>query len=1099
MTGRPAAPDGTPPPSPRRRRQRADRFVAEQPPEPPRRRPAALPAGLAAVGFIEPPANPGRFNTVGAIDGLLGTRVFGWAYDRAFARRRVKITMYVDDRLVLETSANGLRRELVGVGGHDGFSGFVCPIPPEKFVPGAAVRVFGDGTELTAAPLVLGPGQIDGAFELIAGAVASGWVRERVAEPTRALLDMYVDGRPVRAVAADRLRAELKAHGVDDGCFGFAEALPDSCLDGGEHRIEFRHRLSGRVIAPGVRRFRARHLGVLERLDQNGGSGWVFCREAPGRPVPLDIVVNGEPIGVVADLSRGDVRAVHGVEACGFAFRVPDSVSRHRPLTVEVLVAGTANPAIPGPFRFTPVSRLIEELEGIAARLAAAEAEEDAAGSRAAIRTDLLPGLVAALRARARPGGPLDLELRVELGQFHQPAVPVGDIVDVVIPVYAGHDETIACIESVIRAANTTRREIVVVDDCGPDPKLRAALRAYADAGAITLVVNPANLGFPGAANAGMALHPDRDVILLNADTLVPGGWIDRLRAAAYRGGNVGSVTPLSNRATICSYPVINQDNDLPAELAWEALDRLCAEANDGRAVEIPTAVGFCAYLRRAMLREVGLLNIERWKRGYGEENELCILAAARGWKHVLAPNLFVVHHGAVSFGAAGRKAQLEANLATLDGLYPDYLPRIMDFLAEDPPAAARRAIDWARLKRLGSRFVLFVSHRNGGGTNLHVEDMARRLAARGEPVLILEANTEDGGMATVRNLALGTSSVYALPRDGDALVDDLRRCGVWHIHFHQIMGGARWAALPAQLGCRHDVTVHDYSFFCPRIDLIDEAGQYCGEPAVAVCERCVALNLPHPDLRRAFRQRGGTMTGWLALHRKLLAGARRVFVPSRDVAARLARHFPDIACEVRCHPEPARRVAIRRPADRALARVAVIGALGINKGRDRLLACARDALKRDLPIQFRLFGFAAEEAALRRLANVHITGEYARAELPRLVAENPCDAALFLSIWPETYCYALSDAYDVGLYPIALGFGAVGERIAATRVGTLLAHGSTAAEINTAILAEIARCDEWPASVELGEGCDDVLADYYGLAPPGGARSRAPRRRNRS
>ena len=74
--------------------------------------------------------------------------------------------------------------------------------------------------------------------------------------------------------------------------------------------------------------------------------------------------------------------------------------------------------------------------------------------------------------------------------------------------------------------------------------------------------------------NAGMALHPDRDVILLNSDTLTPRGWIDRLREAAYRSGNIGSVTPLSNRATICSYPQINHDNDLPDEIGWEALDR---------------------------------------------------------------------------------------------------------------------------------------------------------------------------------------------------------------------------------------------------------------------------------------------------------------------------------------------------------------------------------------------------------------------------------------------------------------------------------------------------------------------------------------------
>jgi len=150
--------------------------------------------------------------------------------------------------------------------------------------------------------------------------------------------------------------------------------------------------------------------------------------------------------------------------------------------------------------------------------------------------------------------------------------------------------------------------------------------------------------------------------------------------------------------------------------------------------------------------------------------------------------------------------------------------------------------------------------------------------------------------------------------------------------------------------------------------------------------------------------------------------------------------------------------------------------------------------------VQYRLFGYAADEAPLRRLGNVHITGEYGREDLPRLVAEHPCDVALFLSIWPETYCYALTDAYTAGLYPIALDFGAIGERIATNKTGTLLPHASTPAEINTAILAEVASAAHWPQTIEIGQDCADVLADYYALESPGDStRRRAARRRHTS
>jgi glycosyltransferase involved in cell wall biosynthesis len=198
-----------------------------------------------------------------------------------------------------------------------------------------------------------------------------------------------------------------------------------------------------------------------------------------------------------------------------------------------------------------------------------------------------------------------------------------------------------------------------------------------------------------------------------------------------------------------------------------------------------------------------------------------------------------------------------------------------------------------------------------------------------------------------------------------------------------------------------------------------------------------------------------------------------------------MERHIPGVRYEVRPHPETAQTVAIHRPARRSegnAVRVAVIGAIGPHKGFDLLLGCARDAQKRGLPLEFHLFGYPADEAPLRRIGNVRVIGEYARADLPRLMAENPCDAALFLSIWPETYCYALSDAYAAGLYPIALGFGALEERIAASQVGALLPLASTPAEINDAILAEIAGADRWPAAVKTGTEYEDIVADYYRL-----------------
>ena len=146
------------------------------------------------------------------------------------------------------------------------------------------------------------------------------------------------------------------------------------------------------------------------------------------------------------------------------------------------------------------------------------------------------------------------------------------------------------------------------------------------------------------------------DVVLLNSDTEVPPGWLTRLAGHAYATPRVASVSPFSNNATICGYPRIEAGP--PAfGLGVTELDAACRAANGGRSVELPTTVGFCMYIRRAALADVGLFDADAFGRGYGEENDFCLRASARGWRHLLACDTFVYHEGSVSFGAGASAA----------------------------------------------------------------------------------------------------------------------------------------------------------------------------------------------------------------------------------------------------------------------------------------------------------------------------------------------------------------------------------------------------------------------------------------------------------
>ena len=102
-------------------------------------------------------------------------------------------------------------------------------------------------------------------------------------------------------------------------------------------------------------------------------------------------------------------------------------------------------------------------------------------------------------------------------------------MIDVIIPIYKGLAQTRRCIDSVLGSAQAAAFEIVAVDDASPDPDIVRYLDELAGRGRITLLRNESNLGFVRSVNRGMALHADRDVVLLNSDTEVANDWLDRL------------------------------------------------------------------------------------------------------------------------------------------------------------------------------------------------------------------------------------------------------------------------------------------------------------------------------------------------------------------------------------------------------------------------------------------------------------------------------------------------------------------------------------------------------------------------------------------
>lgn len=220
--------------------------------------------------------------------------------------------------------------------------------------------------------------------------------------------------------------------------------------------------------------------------------------------------------------------------------------------------------------------------------------------------------------------------------------------IDIIVPVYNGLEEVKQCVESIKRCTDLNRHRLILVDDKSPDSRILPYLKSIATE-SIHIIESPVNEGFSASVNKGMQ-YSKRDVILLNSDTIVTKNWVEKLICCAYSKRAAATVTPLSNAATLCSVPEFLRDNKVPEGYTVEEMGQLVEACSLKRYPRISVAVGFCMYIKREVLDNIGYFDAETFGKGYGEENDFCHRAEKQGYIHLMCDDTFIYHKGTASF-----------------------------------------------------------------------------------------------------------------------------------------------------------------------------------------------------------------------------------------------------------------------------------------------------------------------------------------------------------------------------------------------------------------------------------------------------------------
>ena len=100
------------------------------------------------------------------------------------------------------------------------------------------------------------------------------------------------------------------------------------------------------------------------------------------------------------------------------------------------------------------------------------------------------------------------------------------DRLSIVIVSFNARADLERCLESLHAAPPAIAHEIVVVDNASTDGSVEAA-RRWPD---VRVIAIGANVGFARGNNVGIRATTGDALLLLNSDTIVPAGAIDRLR-----------------------------------------------------------------------------------------------------------------------------------------------------------------------------------------------------------------------------------------------------------------------------------------------------------------------------------------------------------------------------------------------------------------------------------------------------------------------------------------------------------------------------------------------------------------------------------------
>ena len=251
----------------------------------------------------------------------------------------------------------------------------------------------------------------------------------------------------------------------------------------------------------------------------------------------------------------------------------------------------------------------------------------------------------------------------------------------VIVVSYNTRELTLACLKTLYANTHETRFHTVVLDNASQDGSAEAIARDFPQ---VELIASQDNLGFAKANNVVADRADTEWLLLLNPDTEVHEGAIDRLMdfsrdhpEAGITGGRTvfpdgslnaascwGRITPWSAFCLATGLTSIFRDTTFfnPEGIGGWKRDT---------AREVDIVVGCFLMIRLSLWKELGGFNPKYYM--YGEEADLCLRAREMGYRPMITPDAQIMHLVGASSAKVSDKVMMVAKART--SLIRDHWP----------------------------------------------------------------------------------------------------------------------------------------------------------------------------------------------------------------------------------------------------------------------------------------------------------------------------------------------------------------------------------------------------------------------------------------